>query len=72
MRHKNIPRTSGGCRPRNTSRLSRREPMAAGGYAAMVAGAVFAIIVGVGLMALLFYSSRKGYDEPPHFHADDD
>ncbi|MGC2809309.1 MAG: hypothetical protein WA303_02905 [Bradyrhizobium sp.] len=48
------------------------EPMPAEGYAALVAGAVFAIIVGVGLMALLFYSSRKGYDEPPHFHADDD
>ncbi len=30
----------------------------------MVAGAVFAIIVGVGLTALRFYSSREGYDEP--------
>ena len=23
-------------------------------------------LVGGGLMALIFYSSRKGYDEPPH------
>ena len=30
------------------------------------------IALGVGLMALLFYSSRKGYDEPPHFGTDDD
>jgi hypothetical protein len=48
------------------------EPMPAEGYAALVAGAAFAIIVGVGLMALLFYSSRAGYDEPPHFGTDDD
>jgi hypothetical protein len=47
------------------------EPKPAEGYLAMVAGAVFAIIVGAGLMALLFYSSREGYDEPPHFRSDD-
>jgi hypothetical protein len=23
-------------------------------------------VVGGGLMTLVFYSSRKGYDEPPH------
>ena len=27
-------------------------------------GLVFSLIVGVGLMALVFYSSRTGYDEP--------
>jgi hypothetical protein len=42
-------------------------PMPAGGYLALALGAVFAVIIGVGLMALLFYSSRRGYDEPPHF-----
>lgn len=34
------------------------------GYVALVLGVVFSLIVGVGLMALVFYSSRKGYDEP--------
>ena len=31
---------------------------------AMVFGVIFSLVVGIGLMALLFYSSRKGYDEP--------
>ena len=31
----------------------------------MVSGIVFSLVVGIGLMALVFYSSRKGYDEPP-------
>ena len=39
-------------------------PMPAAGYAAMTLGIVFSLIVGCGLMALLFYSSRHGYDEP--------
>ena len=34
------------------------------GYAAMAAGILFSLVVGVGLMALVFYSSRAGYDEP--------
>ncbi len=34
------------------------------GYVAMGFGVIFSFVVGVGLMALLFYSSRKGYDEP--------
>jgi hypothetical protein len=33
---------------------------------AMAFGAGVSILVGGGLMALIFYSSRKGYDEPPH------
>ncbi|MCK1357860.1 hypothetical protein [Bradyrhizobium sp. 199] len=37
------------------------------GYVALALGAGFSIIVGVGLMVLLFFSSRRGYDEPPHF-----
>jgi heme/copper-type cytochrome/quinol oxidase subunit 2 len=36
-------------------------------YIAMTLGVVFSIIVGVGLMALIFFSNRKGYDEPPTF-----
>ena len=35
-------------------------------WAAIAAGALFAVVVGGGLMALIFYSSRAGYDEPPH------
>jgi hypothetical protein len=38
-------------------------PMPAVGYVAMTVGIVFSLIVGCGLMALLFYSSRHGYDE---------
>jgi hypothetical protein len=45
-------------------------PMPAIGYIAMILGAVFSLIVGCGLMALLFYSSRHGYDEP--YQAGDD
>jgi hypothetical protein len=39
-------------------------PMPAVGYVAMTLGIVMSLIVGIGLMALLFYSSRHGYDEP--------
>jgi hypothetical protein len=43
------------------------EPIPAQGYLALALGAGFSILVGVGLMTLLFFSSRRGYDEPPHF-----
>jgi hypothetical protein len=33
------------------------------GYVAMTLGVVFSVAVGCGLMALLFYSNRHGYDE---------
>ena len=39
------------------------DPLPAGLYVAMVLGALFSVLVGSGLMALVFYSSRKGYDE---------
>ena len=42
------------------------------GYAAMVFGVIISLAVGFGLMALLFYSSRKGYDEPPVLVAPED
>jgi hypothetical protein len=38
-------------------------PMPMNGYIAMTLGVVFSLVVGCGLMALLFYSSRHGYDE---------
>jgi hypothetical protein len=34
------------------------------GFVALTLGVLFSLVVGVGLMALVFYSSRKGYDEP--------
>jgi TRAP-type C4-dicarboxylate transport system permease small subunit len=38
-------------------------PMPAVGYAAMAVGVVLSLLVGFALMALMFYSSRYGYDE---------
>ena len=39
-------------------------PMPAAGYFAMWLGIVFSLVIGCGLMALMFYSSRHGYDDP--------
>ncbi len=39
------------------------EPMPIEGYYAMGGGIVFSLLVGCGLMALVFYSSRHGYDD---------
>jgi hypothetical protein len=38
-------------------------PIPASGYVAMALGVVFSLVVGIGLMALVFYSHRHGYDE---------
>jgi hypothetical protein len=38
-------------------------PMPAEGYVAMWLGIAFSLLVGCGLMALVFYSSRRGYDD---------
>jgi hypothetical protein len=35
------------------------------GYVALALGVVLSLAVGFGLMTLVFFSSRKGYDEPP-------
>ena len=34
------------------------------GYIAMAFGVIFSLAFGIGLMTLVFYSSRAGYDEP--------
>jgi hypothetical protein len=48
-------------------------PMPEAGYVAMALGVIFSLVVGCGLMALLFYSNRYGYDEPPNEpHQDSD
>jgi heme/copper-type cytochrome/quinol oxidase subunit 2 len=36
------------------------------GWIALTLGVVFSLIIGCGLMALVFYSSRRGYDERAH------
>lgn len=41
------------------------KPMSGQFFAALILGVMLSLSVGVGLMALLFYSHRKGYDEPP-------
>jgi heme/copper-type cytochrome/quinol oxidase subunit 2 len=35
------------------------------GWIALSLGVFFSIVIGCGLMALTFYSSRRGYDQPP-------
>jgi hypothetical protein len=35
-------------------------------------GIVFSLLIGCGLMALLFYSSRHGYDAPPDYDTTDE
>jgi len=41
--------------------------MSVHGYIAMTLGIVFSLLVGFGLMGLVFYSHRHGYDEPIDF-----
>jgi hypothetical protein len=38
--------------------------ISAGGWLAMVFGIIATLGLGIGLMALVFISSRRGYDEP--------
>lgn len=40
--------------------------MPASGWIAMTLGIVFSLIVGCGLMGLMFYSSRRGFDDAAH------
>ena len=40
--------------------------------AALILVTIFTLIVGCGLMALVFYSSRQGYDEPSRRELTDD
>ncbi|MGE5272116.1 MAG: hypothetical protein ACM3JG_20870 [Thiohalocapsa sp.] len=38
--------------------------ISAAGWAAMIFGVLLTLAVGVGLMALVFISARRGFDEP--------
>jgi hypothetical protein len=40
-------------------------PLSDGGSVALMNGVMFSLVVGVGLMALIFFSSRNGFDDPP-------
>jgi hypothetical protein len=44
----------------------------ASGYVALALGVIASLAVGFGLMALVFYSSRAGYDEPARLVQNDD
>jgi hypothetical protein len=46
-------------------------PVPAEGRLAMGLGIVFSLIVGCGLMALVFYSSRRGYDDAANLDRSD-
>ena len=41
------------------------------GYVALAFGVLFSLVVGCGLMALMFYSSRQGYDDQVGGSSDD-
>jgi hypothetical protein len=42
------------------------------GYALLGVGIIFGLVIGCGLMALAFYSSRSGYDEPSAVQQNED
>jgi len=37
------------------------------GYIALGLGVFFSVVIGCGLMALIFYSDRRGYDDQPKY-----
>jgi uncharacterized protein involved in response to NO len=39
------------------------DPIPVYGYVALIGGVLFSLLIGSGLMALVFYSSRHGYDD---------
>jgi hypothetical protein len=45
------------------AQIGMQMPLA--GWVALILGVVVTIALGVGLMFLVFYSSRRGYDEMP-------
>lgn len=45
-------------------------PLSDEGSFALIIGVTITLFVGVGLMALIFFSSRGGFDEPPTIQSD--
>jgi len=52
------------------SELDRGQQMSGAGYVAMAFGIIVTLALGVGLMALIFYSNRKGHDRAATIAAD--
>ncbi|MBN9541122.1 MAG: hypothetical protein IKE60_13385 [Reyranella sp.] len=46
-------------------------PLSESGSLALIIGVTFTLIIGVGLMALIFFSSRNGFDVPPDVQSTD-
>jgi hypothetical protein len=46
-------------------------PMSAAGYVALVAGSVLTLAVGAGLIFLMYYSNRAGFDDQPRVQMGD-
>lgn len=46
-------------------------PLSDSGVAALIIGVTFSLMLGVGLMALIFFSSRHGFDETPVVEPED-
>jgi hypothetical protein len=53
-----------------TSIGSDGQPMNGNGVAALVIGGIGSLVLGGGLMALVFFSSRRGYDDAADFKRD--
>ncbi len=47
----------------DSAALDHGQQMSSSGYVAMTFGIVVTLALGIGLMALIFYSSRKGHDQ---------
>jgi hypothetical protein len=47
--------------------LASEAEVTTSGYVSMALGVILSLAVGFGLMGLVFYGSRSGYDEPPVF-----
>ena len=45
-------------------------PLSSSGSWALIFGVIVTLLIGVGLMALIFFSSRSGFDEPPELQSD--
>jgi len=57
---------------REWNSVSGGETMSGHGVAALVIGAIGSLVLGGGLMALVFLSSRRGYDDAADLHRSDD
>ena len=45
-------------------------PLSNSGSWALIFGVIVTLLIGVGLMALIFFSSRSGFDQPPEVQSD--